>query len=214
MHLSPEINYTLTIVSGLCWTMVYVLIIYRSFKDKTYGMPFWALAFNISWEFIFSIVLASHADATQLIVNRVWLGFDVFILVAYFVYGRKEWPENVPRILFYPYSALVIVMSYLFVYLITIKFNDFTGLHIAFIQNLMMSWLFIAMLNRRGSRAGQSLGIAVLKMLGTLAPAIQFAARSEFVLFLGAGCFVVDCIYIVMLIPKTRNRTNKITGRN
>ena len=44
---------TLTLVSGLCWTLVYILIIVRSYQDKTYGMPYWALAFNFSWEFIF-----------------------------------------------------------------------------------------------------------------------------------------------------------------
>ncbi len=59
MQFSNEINLALTIISGLCWTLVYLLIIYRSIKDKTYGMPFWALAFNISWEFIFSVVFAS-----------------------------------------------------------------------------------------------------------------------------------------------------------
>jgi hypothetical protein len=36
-------------------------------------------------------------------------------------------------------------------------------MYAAFIQNLMMSWLFIAMLNRRRSSEGQSVGIALLK---------------------------------------------------
>src|SRR6202007_3259002 len=108
MQLSPGFNLALTIISGLCWTMVYLLIIYRSIKDKTYGMPFWALAFNISWEFIFSVVFADRADPTQLIVNRICLGFDAFILIAYFVYGIKEWPVRVPGVLFYPYSVVVL----------------------------------------------------------------------------------------------------------
>lgn len=206
MQLPPQVNLALTIVSGLCWTMVYVLVIYRSVKDKTYGMPFWALAFNISWEFIFSVVFASRADPTQLIVNRVWLGFDAFILAAYFAYGIKEWPSHVPRIFFYPYSLVVLATSYLFVYLITLRFDEYTGLNIAFIQNLMMSWLFIAMLNKRGNLSGQSLGIAVLKMLGTLAPAIEFAGRSRFVFFLGAGCFLADCIYIAMIATWKQQR--------
>jgi hypothetical protein len=129
MQFSPEINLALTVISGLCWTMVYVLIIYRSVKDKTYGMPFWALAFNISWEFIFSVVFASKVDPTQLIVNRVWLGFDSFILVTYFLYGIKEWPARVRKALFYPYSVLVLAMSYLFVYLITLRFDEYTGIN-------------------------------------------------------------------------------------
>lgn len=206
MQFNASVNLALTLVSGLCWTAVYILIIYRSVKDKTYGMPFWALAFNISWEFIFSIVFGQHADPTQLIVNRVWLGFDLFIVIAYFIYGLKDWPVNVPRVYFYPYSFLVLASAYLFVYLISVKLGDFTGMYIAFMQNLMMSWLFIAMLNKRRSRAGQSVGIAVLKMLGTLAPTIQLSYKSDFVMFLGIGCFIADCIYIIML-AKTPNET-------
>ena len=38
----------LTLVSGVSWTLVYLLIIFRSYRDKTYGMPYWALAFNFS----------------------------------------------------------------------------------------------------------------------------------------------------------------------
>ena len=44
----------------------------------------------------------------------------------------------------------------------------------AFLQNLLMSVLFIDMLIKRGNREGQSLTIAVNKWLGTLAPTILF----------------------------------------
>lgn len=199
MKISPELNFTLTVFSGLCWTVVYVLIIYRSFKDKTYGMPFWALAFNISWEFIFSAVFKS-TDTTQLIVNHVWLAFDIVIVICYFVYGRKDWSQSVSRAYFYPYSILVLVSAYLFVYLFSVEFHNTDGIYIAFIQNVMMSWLFIAMLQRRGSLAGQSGGIAIFKLLGTLAPTILYGPDHPFVLFLGCCCFVADCIYVVMVI--------------
>ena len=65
----------LTLVSGLCWTVVYILIIVRSYRDKTYGMPYWALAFNFSWEFIFSFLLSTHSpdQQLQLIINRVFV---------------------------------------------------------------------------------------------------------------------------------------------
>ncbi|HXS36504.1 MAG TPA: hypothetical protein VN721_07370 [Flavipsychrobacter sp.] len=199
MKFSHEVNLALTIISGLCWTLVYILIIYRSLKDKTYGMPFWALAFNICWEFMFSIVFSANADSVQLIVNRIWLAFDFFILIAYFAYGIREWPRYLSKWLFYPYSILVLIMSYLFIYFITIRLNEFNGMSIAFMQNLMMSWLFIAMLNNRKSLVGQSLGIAIFKMIGTLAPTLEFAGRHQFVLFLGSCCFIADWIYIVMV---------------
>ena len=196
------LTHALTLLSGLCWTGVYLLIILRSFRDKTYGMPHWALAFNFSWELIFSFVLVAKAPELQLqlLINRVWLLFDAAIFVAYFLYGKKEWPSTLPQTLFYPYSVLVLLVSYFFVYLISVELDHSQGMYAAFIQNLMMSWLFISMLQRRKSLAGQSLGIAALKLVGTLAPTLIYGAKSDFVLFLGLGCLVADLIYLILLI--------------
>jgi hypothetical protein len=201
----------LTLVSGLCWTVVYILIIVRSWRDKTYGMPYWALAFNFSWELIFSFFLSSNLPDHQLqiIINRVWLAFDVFILVAYFRYGKKEWPSAVPRSLFIPYSVLVMIIGFFFVYLISVELDHSRGKYAAFIQNLMMSWLFIAMLNRRRNTSGQSIGIASFKLIGTLAPTLIYGLKSNFVLFLGLSCFIADLIYLLLLIGMSRDRVSQ-----
>jgi hypothetical protein len=206
MHISPLANFILTVISGLCWTTVYLLIIYRSLKDKTYGMPFWALAFNINWEFIFSIVFVSHKadDLTQLVVNRIWLGFDIFIVVTYFLYGIKDWPASVNKKWFLPYSVLVLLTSYFFVYLFSVEFNNKNGMYIAFLQNMMMSWLFILMLLRRNNLAGQSVWIGIFKMLGTLAPTLIYGWDHPLVMFLGINCFIADSIYVAMLLKRKR----------
>lgn len=211
MSISPEMNFALTAISGLCWTTVYILVIYRSVKDKTYGMPFWALAFNISWEFIFSIIFVSHKseDITQLVVNRIWLGFDVFIVFTYFLYGIKDWPDSINKAWFYPYSILVLITSYLFVYVFSVEFNNKNGMYIAFIQNMMMSWMFINMAVKRKNLSGQSLGIAVFKMLGTLAPTMLYGWDYPLVMFLGINCFVADCIYIGIVWNKKYKQLNK-----
>lgn len=196
----------LTLISGISWTVVYLLLIVRSYRDKTYGMPYWALAFNFSWELIFSFVLVSEDPElkVQLLINRIWLIFDFFILIAYFIYGRKQWPSHLPRPLFYPYSVIVLLTSYLFVYLLSVELDHSRGMYAAFIQNLMMSWLFILMLIRRNTLEGQSIGIAAFKLVGTLAPTIIYGTKSAFVLFLGMGCFVADLIYLLMLLDLRR----------
>ena len=196
----------LTLVSGVSWTLVYLLIIFHSYRDKTYGMPYWALAFNFSWELIFSFVLSTHSPGLQLqlIINRIWLVFDLVIFIAYFLYGKREWPSHLPRSLFYPYSTLVLIISYFFVYLISVELDHSQGMYAAFIQNLMMSWLFIAMLNWRRNTSGQSIGIAVFKMIGTLTPTVIYGAKSTFVLFLGLACFIADLIYLLLLIALRR----------
>jgi hypothetical protein len=77
----------------------------------------------------------------------------------------------------------------------------------AFLQNLLMSVLFIDMLVKRGSREGQSLTIAINKWLGTLAPTILFGIIGDggfpngsfLILVLGILCSVFDLIYIRLL---------------
>src|SRR4051794_30330184 len=104
MELGKSFYIILTLVSGISWTIVYILIIIKSFRDKTYGMPFLALAFNLAWELIFSFILVPPVLGLQVFINRIWFVFDVIILIAYFIYGEKEWPSQINKTLFYLYS--------------------------------------------------------------------------------------------------------------
>jgi hypothetical protein len=77
----------------------------------------------------------------------------------------------------------------------------------AFLQNLLMSGLFIAMFVARRGPRGQSLLIAVAKWIGTLAPTILlgFLADSLFVIVIGLLCSVFDLAYIALLLWARRN---------
>jgi hypothetical protein len=46
--MSPALTTTLTLVSGICWTIVYLDLINRGLRDKTYGTPLFALTFNLN----------------------------------------------------------------------------------------------------------------------------------------------------------------------
>ncbi|MCT6815694.1 MAG: hypothetical protein M3043_04720, partial [Lysinibacillus fusiformis] len=41
---------------GLFWIITYLLVIYKGWKDKKYGMPMVAICANIAWEFIFTFL--------------------------------------------------------------------------------------------------------------------------------------------------------------
>jgi hypothetical protein len=71
----------------------------------------------------------------------------------------------------------------------------------AFLQNLLMSGLFIAMLVARRGIRGQSMLIAVAKWIGTLAPTIAIGVyeHSPFILGIGILCSVFDLVYIGLL---------------
>ncbi|MCZ7372658.1 MAG: hypothetical protein O8C60_03205, partial [Candidatus Methanoperedens sp.] len=76
---------------GLFWSLTYILIIRRGFKDKTYGMPLVALCANISWEAIFSFV-HPHSPP-QLYINYIWFFLDVLIVLQFLKFGRSEFPK-------------------------------------------------------------------------------------------------------------------------
>jgi hypothetical protein len=201
--MSSSLITILTLTSGLCWSGVYISILYRGFKDKTYGMPMFALAFNLSWEFIFAF-LVNGGYGLQQVVNTVWFLLDAAIVFTYFRYGRREFPRQVAKY-FLPWSLAAFGVAFGTIYFAAYQFEGLWGAaYTAFAQNLMMSILFIGMLVRRNSVEGQSMGIAILKWLGTLAPTIQAFALTgnKLILVLGIGIFFYDVIYIGMLYRK------------
>lgn len=82
------------------------------------------------------------------------------------------------------------------------EFSGYLGVYYAgFIQNLMMSVLFIDMLKKREVKE-QSLPIAISKTIWTLAPTLMvyFANGSFLLIAVGICIFVFDCVYIYLLI--------------
>ena len=82
--------------------------------------------------------------------------------------------------------------------MITHEINDFEGKYIAFSQNLMMSGLFISLLFWRGNLKGQSLAIAIFKMLGTLCAsiALYFYFKTSLITIISVAILLYDWIYI------------------
>src|SRR5215813_7321575 len=134
MTISPELNWSLQIGSGVFWTAVYLLIIRLGFREKTYGMPIAALCANISWEFIFSF-LYPHAPP-QNYISMIWFAFDLIIVFQTLRFGKVAFEQ---AWLFYPAFILGLVISFAAIMAITIEFNDSDGKYAAFGQNLMMS---------------------------------------------------------------------------
>ncbi len=197
----------LTLISGISWTLVYLILIARGLRDKTYGMPLFALTFNLSWEFLYAFVFRGDSISLQQVVNTIWCLFDVVIVYTYLRYGRREFPKSVSQKWFLPWSLVVMVVSFATLYVAGLEFGIAWGArYSAFGQNLMMSALFIGMLVGRNSVRGQSVYAAILKWIGTAAPTIQFYAQTGSLLILtfGLGCFLFDVVYIVLLREKFR----------
>src|SRR2546428_13644968 len=100
------IKIALTLVSGICWTVVYIEGLRVGFRDKSYAIPFYALALNFAWELLHTIFGFRAGVSLQTIINAVWFAFDVGILYTYFKYGRKYFPRNLPARWFIGWSIL------------------------------------------------------------------------------------------------------------
>jgi hypothetical protein len=199
----------LVVFSGICWSVVYFDSIRVGFRDSTYAMPFWALALNFSWELLQSVLEYRKAGfVLQVGITAIWLLLDCGILYTYFRFGKKQFPKNLKAHWFIVWSLLGLFTSLLLQYFFLIEFGLYVGrAYAAFLQNLLMSVLYIGMLVNRGSSEGQSLTIAVNKWLGTLAPTILFGVLGSqgmngpdsLLLVTGGLCSLFDLIYIFML---------------
>ena len=192
----------LTVVSGIAWTVVYIDAIRIGFRDRSYAIPAAALALNFAWEAIYAVRSVVTALSVQGVINIVWALADVVILYTFFRFGRSELPAWVTRNLFLGWALLLGVASFAVQLLFVAEFDwEAASRYSAFLQNLLMSGLFIAMFVARGGTRGQSLLIAVAKWIGTLAPTIVFGwfGNSPLVLGLGVLCSIFDLVYIGLL---------------
>ncbi len=198
----------LTLLSGIAWTIVYIVSIRIGLTQKTYAIPLAALALNIAWESIHSVNGLITDRSVQTYINLGWGLADVVIVYTYFRYGRRELPRFVSRWMFIGWGVAVIAAAYVVHWLFITEFGwNAAARYTAFLQNALMSGLFIAMFVARRGPRGQSLVIGCAKWIGTLAPTIVFGALagSGFILGLGILCSVFDLAYIGLLLWARQN---------
>ncbi|MCU1583474.1 MAG: hypothetical protein JWM49_30 [Microbacteriaceae bacterium] len=198
----------LTALSGIAWTIVYIDSIRVGFRQRTYAMPVAALGLNIAWESTYAIHGLTTGISAQGVINVVWALADLVIVYTFFRFGRSELPKFVSKPMFVGWGVLVFAASFAVQWLFIGHFDWMKAAqYSAFLQNLLMSGLFIALfVARRGSR-GQTLLIAIAKWIGTLAPTILLGAigGSGFILGIGILCSVFDLVYIGLLVWAKRN---------
>jgi hypothetical protein len=158
---------TLRPICAFFWISTYVLIIRRGTLDRLPAMPLAAFALNVCWEGIFSFVYMP-TDPRVLAAWGACFALDLGIMVQVYRYGADDFPH--PGVRRHWRWILLVALATAFVVLMgfTAQFGDRLGWFTGFLQNLLMSVLFVAMIVRRGSVRGQSLYIALGKFLGTL----------------------------------------------
>lgn len=74
-----------TTASGIAWTIVYFVLVYRGIKDNSYGMPLVPLALNFAWETVFSMIYPPVATGLAGgVINAIWMVCDLGIIYNVF----------------------------------------------------------------------------------------------------------------------------------
>lgn len=214
------------------WALCYIALIYRGFKDKSYGMPIVALSLNLSWELVFALFippygsadagLIPHGGLKAQIIFLVWATLDLVILYTYFRYGYPYFQKSygISKATWLAFTAGLMVFSFAlmltggdFFRQFTLYFNNdqIEGAKlIAFGQNALMSISFIAMYYLRGNTDGQSFTIAWTKWIGTsmtggIIYILDRGSDGAFVITFIACVFVCD-VYYMQLIYRALKR--------
>lgn len=91
-HVTPlylPVGNALLRAGGALWTLTYILLTRQSFKDRTYGMPLFALAFNFGWELVYALYVSEAAQ--ERLVFGIWLLLDLGMVYVLLSHGREEW---------------------------------------------------------------------------------------------------------------------------
>jgi hypothetical protein len=91
-HASPyvvPIANALLQAGGSLWTLTYILLTHQSFKDRTYGMPLFALSLNFAWEIVYALYVAE--ELLERMVFTIWLLLDCGMVYGLLTFGKEEW---------------------------------------------------------------------------------------------------------------------------
>jgi hypothetical protein len=190
------------------WTIAYVVLIRRAILDKVNTLPMLAICLNFTWELMAVFVLPNPSRAWT-VLEWSWVVIDVGLVALLWVHGPNALAPHLRRY-FRPFLPIVLLACFAGQLTFVFTFGDLLGFIVAFVINLVMSALFIAMYFQRGARGlGLSYPAAWLKMLGTACTCIQCAALLpairpdipswSFLYFLYITIFVLDAIYVALL---------------
>jgi len=202
------------LASGIFWTITYACVIRQGLLDRTYAMPFLALVMNIVWEFLFTFIYPSVGGLMQESINAIWFAADIAILAVFLRYWRSDYPKNLPTSYFWPMFVFAFAMvTPLMVATVSVFGRDDGSVYTAFVDNLIMSVLFLSMLLRRGDRRGQSMWIAWGKLLGTLTASVSqylYDPGNVLWLVLYVEILVLDVLYVVLLSKAPKYQLDEV----
>lgn len=81
-----------TAVSGILWSISYILMTIKGYQDKSYAMPIYCLCLNITWEFVFGFIYGP--GLVNQIVFAQFMVVDIFLFHSILKFGPNEWRHH------------------------------------------------------------------------------------------------------------------------
>ena len=198
----------LIVASALLWTAVYLIIIYRLYKDHAPSMPWVCLCMNFSWEFQFAFLVPYPEPITRWGIY-LWVLFDAVMYILDLKYGKMFYNKRFPGYGKTYYFTKVGLFAVIFVSILMMNPQWPTlpdsPMFAAYLMNAIMSMLFCVHMFSRETIEGLSIWVAWCKCLGTLAPTaigIYWMPGQYFVYCLAFICALFDFIYIYLLTKR------------
>ena len=197
------------------WALAYILIVYKGFRNKTWGLSIFCIGLNLVFEVLYGFFIP-NANALSKVGYIIWALIDLAILMTYILYGKRDLP--VPYQRYFPLWILFVFgMSILYqlAFFFTFSQQEATQ-YSSFLQSLIISisliWWYI---NKKNLEA-QSVWIAVLILIGNVTVAAEVGGGiwqyNIFVLLMGIGMFVCNILYLfLMLRDKLSQKRNMET---
>ena len=199
------------------WVVAYVVIIRDIRRYQFVGMPAFAGAGNIGWEFVWTFVYATNMGLIADWAYKAWFLIDVYIFWKLVQYGDKQgWAPAIRRV----YKPMVLGGAVAFGVLYWLfresGHQDYEiGATTAYMDNFLMSVLYLFMLARLTDVRGLAPSVGWMKMIGTgtntVFMILHFPA-DHFIHALGIGLFVLDIVYLVWLRQKREAQRRGIPG--
>jgi signal transduction histidine kinase len=201
-------------IGSLSWVIVYLLLIRNAHRNEFVEMPFFIACGNIAWEFLYGFVFCQYVNMGQIFIwgNRVWFLLDVYIIfVLIFRYGQKQVITPLLRQYFkFVIVATVLAFTALLYALVTSGLDNAPlwssglvrlGGISAYLLNIGISTLYIALYLRLYRTESFSSATAWLKMLGTAMFTVffwQIDPHNYFLQTLAVVVSVLDVSYIIL----------------
>jgi ribose/xylose/arabinose/galactoside ABC-type transport system permease subunit len=192
----------------LAWAPAYVAVVIIAFRHQRLEIPIIAATSNVTWEFLWGFVFTQDMGPGLQFVYRGACIMDLFILFNVFRYGAKQTNSPLLRQYHVPLVLVQLVGWGFFFWSLRDSGYDLPlGSVSAYLDNIVMSSLYLWLLLSRPDPRDLSLTVALSKGIGTGMVTVFVFMRypdNSFVRTLAVMVGLLDLTYIISLPLRLR----------